>query len=163
MDFRRQQREYPPIHIDRPAVEKVNSFKFLSVHITNNLKWSTHTDSVLKKVQQRLFNLWSLKNLVLVPKTLTNFYRCAIEGILSAVSLPVTVTAQPATPGLSRGWCGLPNASPGANYLPTRTPTAPDVTGRPKRSTRTQPPKPLPGHPAIIQKAWSVQVHQSWD
>ena len=29
------------------------------------------------------------------------------------------------------------NASPGANYLPSRTPTAPDVTGRPKRSSRT--------------------------
>ena len=26
-----------------------------------------------------------------------------------------------------------------------------------------QPPKPLPVHPAIIQKARSVQVHQSWD
>ena len=26
-----------------------------------------------------------------------------------------------------------------------------------------QPPKPLPVHPAIIQKARSVHVHQSWD
>ena len=26
-----------------------------------------------------------------------------------------------------------------------------------------QPPEPLPVHPAIIQKARSVQVHQSWD
>ena len=28
-------------------------------------------------------------------------------------------------------------ASPGANYLPSRTPTAPNITGSPKRSSRT--------------------------
>ena len=57
MDFRKQQREHPPIHIDRTAVEKVVSFKFLGVHITDKLNWSTHTDSIVKKAQQRLFNL----------------------------------------------------------------------------------------------------------
>ena len=54
-----------------------------------------------------------------------------------AVSPPATATAQPPTLRLSRGWCGLTNASPGANYLPSRTPTAAGVTGRPKRSSRT--------------------------
>ena len=39
----------PPIHIEGTAVEKVESFKFLSVHTTDKLKWSTHTDSVVKK------------------------------------------------------------------------------------------------------------------
>jgi hypothetical protein len=38
-------------------VEKVESFKFLCVHITNKLKLSTHTDSMVKKAQQHLFNL----------------------------------------------------------------------------------------------------------
>jgi hypothetical protein len=27
----------------------VDSFKFLGLHITDKLKWSTHTDSVVKK------------------------------------------------------------------------------------------------------------------
>ena len=61
MDFRRQQREHSPIHFDRTAVEKVKSFKFLGVHITDNLKWSTHIDSMVKKAQQRLFNFRRLK------------------------------------------------------------------------------------------------------
>ena len=74
MDFRKQQREQPPIHIDGTVVEKVEHFKFLGVH---------HTDSVVKKAQQRLFNLRRLKKLVLSPKTLTNFYRCTIKSILS--------------------------------------------------------------------------------
>jgi hypothetical protein len=32
VDFRKQQRENTPIHINGTAVEKVVSFKFLSVH-----------------------------------------------------------------------------------------------------------------------------------
>jgi hypothetical protein len=38
-------------------MERVKSFKFLGVHITEDLKWSLHTDSMVKKAQQRLFNL----------------------------------------------------------------------------------------------------------
>ena len=82
VDFRKQQREPLPIHIEGTAVE-VDSLKFLCVHITDKLKWSTHTDSVVKKSQQRLFNLRRLKKFGLSPKTLTNFYRCTIESILS--------------------------------------------------------------------------------
>jgi hypothetical protein len=43
----KQQREHASIHIDGTTVEQVESFKFLGVHITNSLKWSTHIDSVL--------------------------------------------------------------------------------------------------------------------
>ena len=35
VDFRKQQREHPPIHIDGTVVERVVSFKFLGVHITD--------------------------------------------------------------------------------------------------------------------------------
>ena len=52
MDFRKQLREQPPIHIDGTAVEKVESLR-------------------------------RLKKFGLAPKTLTNFYRCTIESILS--------------------------------------------------------------------------------
>jgi hypothetical protein len=83
MDFRKKQREHPHIHIDETVVEKVESLKFLCVHITDKLKWFTHTDSVVKKAQQHLFNLSRLKKCGLSPKTLTNLYRCTIESILS--------------------------------------------------------------------------------
>ena len=33
----------PPIHINGTAVDKVESFKFLDVHIADKLKWSIHT------------------------------------------------------------------------------------------------------------------------
>ena len=79
VDFRKQQRQHTPIHINRSSVEQVESFKFPGVPITDDLKWSTHTDSVVKE-QQRLFNLRRIKKFVLAPKT--QFYRCTIERIL---------------------------------------------------------------------------------
>jgi hypothetical protein len=42
--YRRQQREHAPIHIDGASSESVKSFKFLCMHITDNLKWSIHTN-----------------------------------------------------------------------------------------------------------------------
>ena len=69
VDFRKQPREHSTIHIEGTAVEKVGSFMFLCVHITDKLKWFTHTDSVVKKAQQRLFNLRWLKKFGLSPKT----------------------------------------------------------------------------------------------
>ena len=102
VDFRKQQREHPPIHIDGTVVEEVERFKFLCVNITNKLKWSTHTDSVGKKAQQRLFNLRRLKKFGLSSKTLTNFYRCSIESILPGC-MPGTAIAPPSTARLSSG------------------------------------------------------------
>ena len=74
MDFRKQQREHPPIHRAETVVERVVSFKFLGVHSTDKLNWSTHTDSVVKKAQQRLFNLRRLKKYGLSPKALLQMH-----------------------------------------------------------------------------------------
>jgi hypothetical protein len=43
------------------------------VHITDNLKKSLLSGSMLKLVEKPFFNLWKLKKCGLVPKTLTNF------------------------------------------------------------------------------------------
>ena len=95
---------------------------FLGVNITGARKCSTHPDSVVKKAQQRWRNLiWPLKP----SQTFTD---AQLRASCRAVSPPGTTTAPPATAGLSRGWCGLPNASPGAHCPP-----APDVTGNSKR------------------------------
>jgi hypothetical protein len=49
LDYRKWRGEYAHIHIDRAAVEQVESFKFLGVQITKDLKWSKHTHRVAKK------------------------------------------------------------------------------------------------------------------
>ena len=70
------------ILINGVAVEMVNNFKFLWVHISEKLKWSDHTDTVVK-ARQRLFNLRMLKKFGLSPKAQTVFYRSTMERTLS--------------------------------------------------------------------------------
>ncbi len=84
MDFRRQSREHTPITIDKTPVERVSSFKFLGIHITEDLTWSAHTDAVLKKAHQRLFFLRRLRKFGTSPRILRSFYTCTVESILTS-------------------------------------------------------------------------------
>jgi hypothetical protein len=49
VDYRKRRSEQALINIDRTEVERVESFKFLGVPITNKLSWSKHTKIVVKK------------------------------------------------------------------------------------------------------------------
>ena len=62
VDYRKQRAEHVAIHIDG-----VESFKFLGVHITKELTWSTHTNKVVKKARQCLFPLRRLKRFGMCP------------------------------------------------------------------------------------------------
>ncbi len=83
VDYRRQSREHTPITIDKTPGERVNSFKFLGVHIIEDLTWSAHTDAVLKKAHQRLFFLRRLRKFGTSPRILRSFYTCTVESILN--------------------------------------------------------------------------------
>ncbi len=84
MDFRRNSADHPPLTIDSSTVERVSSTKFLEVHITENLTWTTNTMSLSKKAQQRLHFLCRLKRASLPPPILTTFYRGTIESVLTS-------------------------------------------------------------------------------
>ncbi len=62
----------------------VSSTKFLGVHITEDLTWTTNTKSISKKAQQRLHFLRRLKRASLPPPILTTFYRGTIESVLTS-------------------------------------------------------------------------------
>ena len=49
VDYRKMRAEHSPILIDGAVVEQVESFKFLCVHITKELSWSTHINTVVKR------------------------------------------------------------------------------------------------------------------
>jgi hypothetical protein len=53
--------EQAPINIDWAEVERVSSFQFLGVHITNKLSWSKHIKAVMKRARQNLSPLRRLK------------------------------------------------------------------------------------------------------
>eukprot|EP00061_Rhincodon_typus_P010663 g35136.t1 len=82
IDFRKKG-EHAPIYINGTQVERVESVKFLEVAITDNLSWTSHVDVTVKKAQQCLFFLRWLRKLGMPKRSLTNFYRCTIESILS--------------------------------------------------------------------------------
>ncbi len=57
-DFRkRQQRPYTPLMISGTPVERVSSFKYLGVNISKDLTWTTHIQTRVKKVRQRVVRL----------------------------------------------------------------------------------------------------------
>ena len=55
VNYREKRTEHAPILVDGAAVELVESFKFLGVHITNKLTWSKHTKTVVKRARHNLF------------------------------------------------------------------------------------------------------------
>ena len=81
VDYRKRSTEHTPILIDGDVVEQVESFKFLSVHITK-LEWSKHTKTVVKRAQQSLFPLRKLKRFGNGPEILKRFYSCNIVSMV---------------------------------------------------------------------------------
>ncbi|KAK1786702.1 hypothetical protein P4O66_017101 [Electrophorus voltai] len=64
-------------------VERVDSFKYLGVHISQDLSWSCHNNSLAKKARQRFYHLRRLRDFRLPSKVLRNFYTCTIKSILT--------------------------------------------------------------------------------
>ncbi|XP_059807146.1 uncharacterized protein LOC132381625 isoform X4 [Hypanus sabinus] len=76
-----QDDEYAPVFINGDTVERVSSFRFLGIHISEDLTWSTNTTTIVKKAQQRLFFLRTLKTAGLPEQMLVTFNRCTLESI----------------------------------------------------------------------------------
>ncbi len=85
VDFRkRQQRPYTPLMISGTPVERVSSFKYLGVNISEDLTWTTHIQTQVKKARQRLYHLRQLRKFKVSPAILKTFYSGAIESVLTA-------------------------------------------------------------------------------
>ncbi|KAK1788819.1 hypothetical protein P4O66_002629 [Electrophorus voltai] len=79
---KKQEQHYQPVRISGTTVERVDSFRYLGVHISQDLSWSRHINSLAKKAHQRLYHLRCLRDFRLPSKVLQNFYTCTIESIL---------------------------------------------------------------------------------
>uniref|UniRef100_A0A672K3U7 Reverse transcriptase domain-containing protein n=1 Tax=Sinocyclocheilus grahami TaxID=75366 RepID=A0A672K3U7_SINGR len=82
VDFRRNPSALPPLTIMDSTVTAVESFRFLGTTISQDLKWDTHIDSIVKKAQQRLYFLRQLRKFNLPQELLKQFYSAIIESIL---------------------------------------------------------------------------------
>ncbi len=62
VDFRkRQQRPYTPLMTSGTPVKRVSSLKYLGVKISEDLTWTTHIQTQVKKARQRLYHLRQLR------------------------------------------------------------------------------------------------------
>ncbi|KAI3353957.1 hypothetical protein L3Q82_018450 [Scortum barcoo] len=59
-------------------------FRYLGVHISDDLTWSKNTSCLIRKAHQRLYFLRRLRRAGLGSSVLTSFYRCVVESVLSS-------------------------------------------------------------------------------
>ncbi|XP_077466721.1 PHD finger protein 12 isoform X2 [Stigmatopora argus] len=83
LDFRKHGTDLAPLLINGVCVDRVQSFKFLGVHVTDKLSWSTNITAVVKKAQKRLHFLRVLRKNNLGTNLLITFYRTTVESILA--------------------------------------------------------------------------------
>ncbi|XP_076862714.1 nuclear respiratory factor 1 isoform X2 [Brachyhypopomus gauderio] len=84
VDFRRTRTQHTPLFINDTAVERVSSTKFLGVHVTENLSWTTNSASLARKANQRLYFLRKLRRAGAPTPIMNTFYSGAIESILTS-------------------------------------------------------------------------------
>ncbi len=85
VDFmKRQQRPYTPLMISGTPVERVSSFKYLGVNIFEDLTWTAHIQTQVKKARERLYHLRQLRKFRVSPAILKTFYSGAIESVLTS-------------------------------------------------------------------------------
>lgn len=83
MDFRKKNQFLQPLVIKGMEVEKVESYKFLGLHVSSNLSWTINTVATVKKAQRRLYFIRLLRKAGLSRKPLIQAYRGLVESILT--------------------------------------------------------------------------------
>ena len=72
-----------PVRIKTEDIKSVKTFKYLGTVLDNNLSFTTHVDTVCKKVNQRMYLIRKLKTFHVDKKMLEMIYRSFVESILT--------------------------------------------------------------------------------
>ena len=84
IDFRRKKKTpLAPLTIKGEPIQRVDSFKFLGTVMSSKLRWQDNVDGIVKRAQQRLYFLRQLKKFGLRRELLRQFYRAAVESVLT--------------------------------------------------------------------------------
>uniref|UniRef100_A0A3B3IGF0 Reverse transcriptase domain-containing protein n=1 Tax=Oryzias latipes TaxID=8090 RepID=A0A3B3IGF0_ORYLA len=85
VDMRKERRNpHQPLLIRGLEVERVSSFRYLGVHLSQDLTWTLNTSQLVKKAHRRLYFLRRLRRFGMSSKILSNFYSCMVESILTS-------------------------------------------------------------------------------
>ena len=83
VDFRKRKSPLASVIINGDSIKMVVCLKCLGTIMCSEMVWETNTDISVKKAQQRLFFLRQIKKFGLRKVILIQFYRSAIESILT--------------------------------------------------------------------------------
>ena len=81
IDFRRSVLQPPPVFIDGVEVERVSSYKYLGVHLTDSLTWGDQVDALIKKLNSRLYCLRKMAIFKVRTDVMNMFYNATIYGV----------------------------------------------------------------------------------
>lgn len=85
VDFRREKQgiHFTPLRIYRTPVEKVTTCRYLGVHISEDLTWSTHITTLVKKARQGLYHLRQLRKSKISTVLQKSLYTATVGSVLS--------------------------------------------------------------------------------
>ena len=82
IDFRKNQSCPKPVYIKGEAVERVETYKYLGVVFDSKLNWKENINSVLTKVNTRMYCLRKLRSFGVNSGMLVTFYNAVICSII---------------------------------------------------------------------------------
>lgn len=84
VDFRKKRESVPALlYINGECVERVETFKYLGVLISNDLSWAANTTAIVKRARQRLHFLRVLRRNNMDRRLLIRFYHATVESVLT--------------------------------------------------------------------------------
>jgi len=75
-----------PVVLNSEPIQRVDTFKLLGVHISNDLKWGQHINVISSKAGSRLYFLKLLKRAGAGTGDLLGFYNAIIRPVLEYAS-----------------------------------------------------------------------------
>ena len=96
VDFGRTRTEPDPVLIGGEEVVRVDSYKYLGVHLDKRLDWSCNTEAVHKKGQSRLYFLRKLSSFKVCTRMLQTFYQSVVASAIffAAISWGSSIRAR---------------------------------------------------------------------
>ena len=81
IDFRSHTNDSQPVVIKGSAVARVSSYKYLGIVLNDKLTWGDHVDTIIKKLNSRLYCLRKMSNFQVRPEILMMFYNAVICSV----------------------------------------------------------------------------------
>ena len=82
-DFRKKRNDIVPLNILEENVDIVAEYKYLGVHIDNDMSWETHVRKTFSKANQRLYFLRKMNKFSVSKDIMRLFYCSVIQSVIT--------------------------------------------------------------------------------